>query len=274
MISTGAHRRCFMTTSRSLPPALVLTAGFDPLRDEGREYADRLVAAGNRATYVCFERQIHGFITMGKVIDEANAAVTLCAARARARPRRAELCSAGRRRLGRRLRLLRALLDGVPGLAPGFGRRMADFATGLGSRVSHLAARFGGRVTDLATGLGGGVADLAPGFRDGVPALAAGLGDGVTVSRPASATAWPVLVAACDALWPSRLNSQGGDEPARPAQRRPASDDSACRSPKDESVIWRNARAVKQLTASRRGPAKADNRGLAPGRRCGRLESP
>jgi acetyl esterase len=62
-----------------LPPALVLTAGFDPLRDEGFEYANRLVAAGNRATYVCFERQIHGFITMGKVIDEANAAVTLCA---------------------------------------------------------------------------------------------------------------------------------------------------------------------------------------------------
>ncbi len=63
-----------------LPPALVLTAGFDPLRDEGLEYADRLVAAGSRATYVCFERQIHGFITMGKVIDEANAAVNLCAA--------------------------------------------------------------------------------------------------------------------------------------------------------------------------------------------------
>jgi acetyl esterase len=62
-----------------LPPALVLTAGFDPLRDEGFEYANRLVAAGNRASYVCFERQIHGFITMGKVIDEANAAVTLCA---------------------------------------------------------------------------------------------------------------------------------------------------------------------------------------------------
>jgi len=63
-----------------LPPALVLTAGFDPLRDEGLAYADRLVAAGNRATYVCFERQIHGFITMGKVIDEAHAAVRLCGA--------------------------------------------------------------------------------------------------------------------------------------------------------------------------------------------------
>jgi acetyl esterase len=63
-----------------LPPALVLTAGFDPLRDEGLAYADRLVAAGNRATYVCFERQIHGFIPMGKVIDEAPVAVRLCAA--------------------------------------------------------------------------------------------------------------------------------------------------------------------------------------------------
>jgi acetyl esterase len=62
-----------------LPPALVITAGFDPLRDEGLDYADRLVGAGNRATYVCFERQIHGFITMGKVIDEAHAAVDLCA---------------------------------------------------------------------------------------------------------------------------------------------------------------------------------------------------
>ncbi|MEO6361829.1 MAG: alpha/beta hydrolase [Caldimonas sp.] len=63
-----------------LPPALVLTAGFDPLRDEGLQYADALVAAGNRASYVCFDRQIHGFITMGKVIDEANSAVALCAA--------------------------------------------------------------------------------------------------------------------------------------------------------------------------------------------------
>ena len=78
--STGARRRCCATTCRGLPPALVLTAGFDPLRDEGLDYADRLVAAGNRATYVCFERQIHGFITMGRVIDEANAAVRLCAA--------------------------------------------------------------------------------------------------------------------------------------------------------------------------------------------------
>ena len=63
-----------------LPPSLVITAGFDPLRDEGRQYADALSAAGTPAQYVCFERQIHGFITMGRVLAEANTAVALCAA--------------------------------------------------------------------------------------------------------------------------------------------------------------------------------------------------
>lgn len=62
-----------------LPPAFVLIAGYDPLRDEGRAYADALSAAGNAAQLVCFERQIHGFITMGRLIDEANTAVALCA---------------------------------------------------------------------------------------------------------------------------------------------------------------------------------------------------
>ena len=62
-----------------LPPTLLLTAGFDPLCDEGRRYAERLSAAGNAVQYVCFERQMHGFLGMGGVIDEANTAVRLCA---------------------------------------------------------------------------------------------------------------------------------------------------------------------------------------------------
>ncbi|SCK33185.1 acetyl esterase [Variovorax sp. HW608] len=68
---------------KGLPPALVLTAGYDPLRDEGLDYARALTDAGNRAAYVCFERQIHGFITMGRILDEANVAVGLCAAELR-----------------------------------------------------------------------------------------------------------------------------------------------------------------------------------------------
>ncbi|MGZ5180726.1 MAG: alpha/beta hydrolase [Ramlibacter sp.] len=67
----------------NLPPAFVLVAGYDPLRDEGVAYAQKLSDAGTRASLVSFERQIHGFITMGKVIDEAGTAVQLCAAQLR-----------------------------------------------------------------------------------------------------------------------------------------------------------------------------------------------
>jgi acetyl esterase len=66
-----------------LPPAFILTAGYDPLRDEGLQYAQRLTEAGSRASLVCFERMIHGFILMGRVLDEASTAVQLCAAQLR-----------------------------------------------------------------------------------------------------------------------------------------------------------------------------------------------
>jgi len=62
-----------------LPPALVLTAGYDPLRDEGYQYADALSEAGGVAEYICFERQIHGFITMGRIMREALSGVEVCA---------------------------------------------------------------------------------------------------------------------------------------------------------------------------------------------------
>ena len=63
----------------NLPPAFVLLAGEDPLVDEGRAYADKLSSAGVSTQVVCFERQIHGFLPMGRILDEANTAVDLCA---------------------------------------------------------------------------------------------------------------------------------------------------------------------------------------------------
>jgi acetyl esterase len=83
---TDTRASPLLTTDLSgMPPALVLTAGFDPLRDEGAAYADALSSAGIPTQYVCFERQIHGFIVMGGAVDEANTAVRMCADFLRAR---------------------------------------------------------------------------------------------------------------------------------------------------------------------------------------------
>lgn len=46
-------------------PALIVTAGFDPLRDEARQYADRLADAGVPVRYRCYDDMIHGFFGMG-----------------------------------------------------------------------------------------------------------------------------------------------------------------------------------------------------------------
>jgi acetyl esterase len=59
-----------------LPPAYVLTAGADPLRDEGTEYAARLSQAGVPVTTKHYPGQFHGFFTMGKLLREANVAVS------------------------------------------------------------------------------------------------------------------------------------------------------------------------------------------------------
>jgi acetyl esterase len=59
-----------------LPPAYVLTAGADPLRDEGDEYAKRLKEAGVNVTYRTFPGQFHGFFTMGKLLQQANVAAS------------------------------------------------------------------------------------------------------------------------------------------------------------------------------------------------------
>lgn len=68
---------------RGVAPAYVLTAGFDPLLDEGRAYAKKLSAAGVAVEYREYADMVHGFMLFGGALDTANAAVAECCARLR-----------------------------------------------------------------------------------------------------------------------------------------------------------------------------------------------
>jgi len=61
-----------------LPPAYLITAGYDPLVDEGREYAERMAQEGVEVAYREYPDMVHGFILFGGVLDTANAAVAEC----------------------------------------------------------------------------------------------------------------------------------------------------------------------------------------------------
>jgi acetyl esterase len=64
-------------------PALVVTAGFDPLRDDGTNYADVLRAAGVEVEYRCYDDQVHGFMGMGILRDSLALATEVCDAMGR-----------------------------------------------------------------------------------------------------------------------------------------------------------------------------------------------
>ena len=62
----------------NLPPAIIGTAGFDPIRDQGNDYADRLKAAGNQVTHSCFNSLSHSYLSLGNVSKNAEkAGITL-----------------------------------------------------------------------------------------------------------------------------------------------------------------------------------------------------
>jgi acetyl esterase len=61
------------------PPALVITAEHDPLRDEGEAYGRRLIENGVAASIVRWQGMFHGFFNMVRFLDDADTAHTMAA---------------------------------------------------------------------------------------------------------------------------------------------------------------------------------------------------
>lgn len=61
-------------SAADLPPAHIITAGHDPLRDDGKLYAEKLRRAGVPVTYKCYEDQLHGFLNYDGIFDTAETA--------------------------------------------------------------------------------------------------------------------------------------------------------------------------------------------------------
>ena len=73
------------TNLRHLPPALILTAEYDPLRDEGMRYALRLKDAGLEVVHRHYADQMHGFVRQFQSIDQGRAALIEISRRLRER---------------------------------------------------------------------------------------------------------------------------------------------------------------------------------------------
>jgi len=72
------------TDVANLPPGLCITAGYDPLRDEGEAYAARLREAGVDVRTARYAGMFHGFLSMGAQLDEGRKAIAEAGAALRA----------------------------------------------------------------------------------------------------------------------------------------------------------------------------------------------
>ena len=59
---------------KRMPPAIVITAQYDPLRDEGEAYGRRLVENGVNCTITRYNGAFHGFFNMITMLDDAQSA--------------------------------------------------------------------------------------------------------------------------------------------------------------------------------------------------------
>jgi acetyl esterase len=62
---------CYESDFSNLPPAFIITAEFDPLLDDGFNYAEQLKKAGNQVEYKMYPQLVHGFFNIPKVAPEA-----------------------------------------------------------------------------------------------------------------------------------------------------------------------------------------------------------
>ena len=141
---------------RRLPPALVITAEFDPLRDEGEAYAARLRAAGVRVQARRYDGQLHGFFQMGGVMDNGNQAIDDSAAACAALGRCRSLLMAAIER--QRLRSIERRMPVMPAniaVTPRRGRKLFFDPKGAGCVRCHRSRGEGGDLGPDLSDLGG-----------------------------------------------------------------------------------------------------------------------